>query len=228
MPGTVEVLLPWFSPLQSRLVARGFAEAPRGLLVPPRRPHALTQPAARVLPPNSARTTSNTVRGLPATAGRAGTRPGRRPLLSGSSANTSLVSVSSTYSFFWKALLLPPRRTLRIRVLGNQRATHSPYDGVRQLVRPFNAIIERHAAVTVAAKEQPTVLGCLLLDPRHPFQMAELILRNGSVPADHALKNWLCLDAEGLTQIGPNRGQQAALVPANPLRAMPTTAHRSQ
>src|SRR3954451_1838771 len=48
----------------------------------------------------------------------------------------------------------------------------------------FGAVIEGHAVVSVAAEEQPRVTGGPLLDPGHAVEVAQVILRDGPVPAD--------------------------------------------
>ena len=52
----------------------------------------------------------------------------------------------------------------------------------------------------------------LLLDAGHALQVAEVVLRDGPVPADDVVKGRVGDDAQGQAQLGAGGGEQAALL----------------
>jgi len=91
----------------------------------------------------------------------------------------------------------------------------------------FDAIVEGHAAIGVAAKEQTGMPRQPIVDPSNPFEMAQMILWNGAPPSNDVMEDRRSLNPHGTPQFAANRIKEPVIVPIDHLGTIPTAAHGS-
>src|SRR5690349_4678182 len=91
----------------------------------------------------------------------------------------------------------------------------------------LGAVVQRHAAVAVAAQKKTGMPGSACFNSTYPLGVADVVLRNRAVPADDVVQNRGRLNAQGQAEVVANRLHQPLVVPAGDFSAVPAATHRS-